>query len=141
MNTIQNKLIPARFLSTLGHLIATAMVSYTKEDNIYAGLGNEPTEEEYLAAESVLDSAINAAVACFLLDFVGMFAGFTLFNTRVNAFQIAVHVIGSIQVSLLITEAWDYRKLWYIVGFCNFTTAGVEVFMILAIFILKTALY
>lgn len=49
---IEDRVIPARFLVTLGHLVGMALVFKTKSDNIYAGLSYDPTVAEVAAATS-----------------------------------------------------------------------------------------
>ena len=49
---IEDRVIPARFLVTLGHLIGVLMIFKTKTDNVYAGLSYNPTEDEVARANS-----------------------------------------------------------------------------------------
>uniref|UniRef100_A0A7S2UVK1 Transmembrane protein 107 n=1 Tax=Fibrocapsa japonica TaxID=94617 RepID=A0A7S2UVK1_9STRA len=138
---LERRLIPARFLITLGHLIPTVMVMYVMEEQVYAGLSADATDKEIAAATAELEGAVLLAIICFLVDLLGLVAGFTIFSTRVNVFQIIAHFVGGIQVSTFIHEVWDYRVLWYIVVFCNVTTALVEIFVILRIFVVRALLY
>lgn len=52
---VEDRVIPARFLVTIGHLIAMLMVFKTKVDNVYAGLGNDPTAAQVAAAKDDVD--------------------------------------------------------------------------------------
>jgi len=49
---IEDRVIPARFLVTLGHLIGVALVFKTKSDNVYAGLSYDPTVADVATANS-----------------------------------------------------------------------------------------
>lgn len=66
---VEDRVIPTRFLVTIGHLIAVLMVFKTKVDNVYVGLGNDPTAAQVAAAEDdvnvsvVKDYATHAASA------------------------------------------------------------------------------
>lgn len=57
---IEDRVIPARFLVTLGHLIGMIMVFKTKSDNVYAGLSYDPTSAEVVAANN--DVNVSTAV-------------------------------------------------------------------------------
>lgn len=52
---VEDRVIPARFLVTIGHLIAMLMVFKTKGDNVYAGLGNDPTVVQVKTAKDDVD--------------------------------------------------------------------------------------
>lgn len=52
---VEDKVIPARFLVTLGHLIGVIMIFKTKSDNVYAGLSSDPTVAEVATANSDVD--------------------------------------------------------------------------------------
>lgn len=49
---VEDRVIPARFMLTLGHLIGILMVFKTKADNVYAGLGTDPTLAQVANAKS-----------------------------------------------------------------------------------------
>jgi hypothetical protein len=61
-------LIPARFLITIGHLVATLMVSYSREEHLYASLGNEPSSSE-LECE-LLPTLLLLACSSFLVTMI-----------------------------------------------------------------------
>lgn len=134
-------LIPARFLATMGHLVATLMVSYSREEYLYAALGSDPTTTELDAAKRSLVSALTMSYICFALDILGMLGGFTIFFSKINLFQIILHIIGGIYTSWLITYSWSYETMWYITGFTNIPTALAEVGMLVAIFVFKIVVY
>lgn len=55
---IEDRVIPARFLVTLGHLIGALMVFKTKSDNVYAGLSYNATEDEIAKAKDDVNVSI-----------------------------------------------------------------------------------
>ncbi|CAM9277329.1 unnamed protein product [Scytosiphon promiscuus] len=139
---IEDKVIPARFLVTLGHLIGVIMILKTKADNVYAGLSSDPTLAEISAANSDVNAALGVAMVCFGLDFVSIFFGLSIFMMKVvNALQTVAHFCGAILIANFISEEWDYRSLWHIVGLCNIPTALAEVAVLFAVFYLKSSLY
>ncbi|CAM9455028.1 unnamed protein product [Hapterophycus canaliculatus] len=143
---IEDKVIPARFLVTLGHLIGVIMIFKTKSDNVYAGLSSDPTVAEVATANTDVNAALAVAMVCFGLDFVSIFFGLSIFMMKVNALQTVAHFSGAVLIANFITEEWDYRSLWrvynvHIVGLCNLPTALVEVAVLIAVFYLKSSLY
>ncbi|GMI47018.1 hypothetical protein TrCOL_g11146 [Triparma columacea] len=147
-----NILIPARFLVTIGHLIAMIMVKASRKRNVYASLGIVESDADYdpynpsydvseSAANDQLEIALNVSYACFALDLLGMVGGFTLFFSKINLFQIVVHFIGGVYISWFVAYGWQWESIWYIVGFTNITTALVEVMMLIAIFVIKIVVY
>lgn len=59
---IEDRVIPARFLVTLGHLVGVALVFKTKADNVYAGLSFDPTVAEVETATSDVNVSISYIV-------------------------------------------------------------------------------
>ena len=55
--------------------------------------------------------------------------------------QIFFHFIGSVLLSWLITQNWNYEALWPIVLSCNLPTALYEIAMLLGIHVLKVIVY
>ena len=55
---VDDQVIPARFLVTLGHLIGALMVFKTKTDNVYAGLPYNATEDEITRAKDNVNVSI-----------------------------------------------------------------------------------
>jgi Transmembrane protein len=84
MKAAERVLLPARFIITLGHLVATVLVYGTKANNVYAGLGLDPNDKQISAATANVKSALGFSVACFFLHFASLGFGLSLFNTKVN---------------------------------------------------------
>lgn len=61
---IEDRVIPARFLVTLGHLVGVIMISKTKSDNVYAGLSSDPTVAEVATANSHVNVSLNTCCVC-----------------------------------------------------------------------------
>ena len=128
--------IPARFILTTGHLIALVMVLYTKGDNIHAG--NAADEKK---ASREVDNALITGLVCFLVEYVGMLSGATLFFTQLNFFHALVHLAGGCAIATFIEASWDYRLLWNIVGVTCVTPAALELAALVAIFVLNVTVY
>jgi hypothetical protein len=55
--------------------------------------------------------------------------------------HILFHLIGSLCLSWLIVDNWNYKALWPIVVACNIPTAIMEVIFLLSIHVLRIAVY
>mmetsp|Transcript_48913 Transcript_48913/g.98419 ORF Transcript_48913/g.98419 Transcript_48913/m.98419 type:complete len:143 (-) Transcript_48913:247-675(-) len=137
---IRDQIIPARFLLTLGHFVSVCLITYTKEDNIYA-VHNSATSKQKSDAVYEIQAAVNVAIVCFCFDFIGMFSGSSLFMNKVNLLQCLVHFIGGVLVSTFIHDSWAFTTLWPLVLAFNITTAVVELGVLFAVHILKVVMY
>ncbi|CBN77314.1 conserved unknown protein [Ectocarpus siliculosus] len=79
---IEDRVIPARFLVTLGHLVGVILISKTKSDNVYAGLSSDPTAAEVATANGHVNAALALAMVCFGLDFMSLFFGLSIFMMK-----------------------------------------------------------
>ncbi|CAN0148429.1 unnamed protein product, partial [Pylaiella littoralis] len=82
---IEDRVIPARFLVTLGHLVGMIMVFKTKSDNVYAGLSYDPTVAEVATANNDVNAALALAMVCFGLDFASLFFGLSIFMMKARS--------------------------------------------------------
>mmetsp|Transcript_16863 Transcript_16863/g.18807 ORF Transcript_16863/g.18807 Transcript_16863/m.18807 type:complete len:114 (+) Transcript_16863:58-399(+) len=82
---IENTVIPARFLTLLGHFVALMMLYYTPEGNVNASIPVVHTQKQFDHATQQLDIAIRLGLACFAIEFAGLFGGFSLFEPAYNA--------------------------------------------------------
>ncbi|KAL7470312.1 hypothetical protein ACHAXS_010545 [Conticribra weissflogii] len=117
-------LIPARFIVTIGHILAISIASHGLDDNIrssiYASsvLSNDPYmshystpdtflpspptslhhHSEYRSLRRELNSAISIAYVCMAIDMISLLFGLSIFKKRVNFFQVVTHFCGSVLV-------------------------------------------
>ncbi len=156
-------MIPARFLVTIGHLVAMVMVHSTKKINIYNSLGVASSYSEYTAyveehgnyphgavfplepeekdALRDIDVLLAVAFTCFAIEIASMLCGFTLFFSKINLINIVIHFIAGVFTSWYITFGWKWESLWTIVVLGNFITTLIELIMIVAIFGIKIVVF
>ena len=84
---------------------------------------------------------IIGALICHGFDFMGMLFGTSLFFTSVNLLQVIAHFFGGTIMAIYIEQAWQYQYLFYIIGFCNFTTALAEIGVLIAMYGLKIVIF
>lgn len=140
---LQDYLISARFLTTIGHLTALVLIFSSIDNNIQKALPDVQyqTNTEYDTAYSTSIIALSFGCVCFAIDFYGIFFGSSLFNTTANMIQIFFHFIGSILLCWLITEIWSHEMIWPIVIICNLPTALMEIGIIFRLYVFRVAVY
>lgn len=138
---VQDYLISARFLTTVGHLTALLLIFSSIENNVQKSLADNSSDIATTKAYQTSIAALCFGILCFIFDFTGIFFGTTLFNSSINMIQIAFHFTGSIFLSWMITEIWSYQALWPIVISTSIPTALIEVIMLLAIYVFKIVVY
>jgi len=136
---MNEKLIPARFLLTLGHFIALLNVSYSKDPHIFA-VYNDPTPEEIGDARSYMQAAINTGIVCFLFDMSGLLYH-SLFMKKVNVLQIFLHFCGGVLLCTFTERSWPYTSLWTLVTLFNMSSALIEVMVLFATYILQIVIF
>ena len=70
--------------------------------------------------------ALSLAVISFFFDFLGIFFGLSIFDMKINAYQILSHFIGGILLCWLITNNWNSETLWPIIITTNLPTGLIE---------------
>ena len=141
-------IIPARFIITVGHILAIATVKNGLSHNIRASLdpqfssgeSNYPYpypatsdqlyHQDYQSLLSSATSAINLAYVCLALDLFGLICGLTLFMQRVHLFQAGVHFCGSVLTCWFVSESipaiLDPQK--YLIALINFYHSHLSVY-------------
>ena len=121
--------ISTRFITTIGHILAIAMVKSGLQDNIRSSLDPQmimyhheepypfpyptPDSSYYLQYQSLYSSAtsaINMAYVCLALDLFGLIFGSSLFLHQVNIVQALLHFVGSVLTCWFIGKRADDIK-------------------------------
>ena len=109
--------VPARFIVTLGHVLAIVMAMYTISDNVETTIGvtESLTNSDLVAATTTgaqLTLYISLGTAMF--DIFGLISGMSMFLGSVNVAHILLHFLGSLYTSWFIMYQWNVTTLWYI---------------------------
>ena len=65
----------------------------------------------------------------------------TLHPAKTNVFQILFHFVGSIFLSMFITQNWGYQALWPIIISCSFPPAFAEFAMFVRLNVMRIGPY
>lgn len=113
-----NTLVPARFLTTVGHLLASIMLYVTRGGNIRASL---PLNDSFNfgAYNASVTAALALTWVCFAIEFAGLFLGLSMFLSKANSLYVCAHFTAIILCCIFMTQAWPSNSYWYIFGFCR----------------------
>mmetsp|Transcript_17162 Transcript_17162/g.23895 ORF Transcript_17162/g.23895 Transcript_17162/m.23895 type:complete len:142 (-) Transcript_17162:103-528(-) len=124
---IHDSLIPARFLSTMGYLIAASLVYFSKDDNIRSSLAATYSTSEYDTKDSEITAAITLVVTCLAIQILSMLSGYTLFMVQLNAIHVLLNAIGAILTCWFILDSWHVTSFWYLFTFFSLLPLALEI--------------
>lgn len=130
-------LMPARFLCLVAHLVITIMILWSREDNVRACLSREYTMNEFEAKDTELIIGLAISLGLFLIEFIGFFAGLSMFSYTQNAFSAILHAGAGIALVFFIFDLQCADDFWYIFAVCSVLPAILEVSTIVGVTCLK----
>eukprot|EP01136_Pigoraptor_vietnamica_P018794 Opistho-1_new@65620 len=129
--------IPARFLAMMAHFVIALILWWSRGENIKATLPDAYTQHEYDNRDNEMIIALSLTMACFAVEFLGLFRGISLFNASSNMLYIAAHAGAAVALSFFVLDVWEYDTYWYIFGFCSAFPAVIEGLTFFAVYGLK----
>merc|ERR1711957_113125 len=88
---IESTLVPTRFMLLTAQAIVTIMLFYTKDQNIYASLGDTYTSSAYTEKDDQMKTMLGFAIVGLFILFVGLVTGVTMFAHQLNVFHISMN--------------------------------------------------
>ena len=134
---IHSYLVPARFLSMLGHFLAALLVFFSYRDNIVVALRFEYSDDDYDKAEASVVAVMVLTFICLAVQAIGFFSGFTMFDASLAMMHCICHVVSSLLLSVVVIEKWHHHTLWAIFGFFSAVPTVFELFGILSVAVLN----
>ncbi|KAJ3196910.1 hypothetical protein HK101_007275 [Irineochytrium annulatum] len=120
-------LLPARFLSVVGHLMITIMVYYSKDGNVRRAMPlRDISNYDHYNSRVYADVRPSMVVAlaltwiCFAIELGTLLSGVTMFNRLSGLISYSFHLAFRDQIS-------DYTIYWSIFFYCNFIPALSEI--------------
>ncbi len=106
-------LIPARFLLTTGHFISVIMSVFNMAANISANFTSGGySESAYNTQYNSLTAAITLSLLAHVIQYVGLFGGWTMFRNQLNAFHCLFHFFGGVLTCWYLLAAWASSTFW-----------------------------
>jgi len=131
MGRREDVLVPARFLLTIGHLVAVILAYSSAPGNVAAGLPAAASAAEVAAAAAQLNGSLGLSVFALALQLAGLLSGATLLANRLNAQHCLLHFMGGVLTAWFIADQWASGAFWYIMVFFSLLPGAAEVAAIL----------
>mmetsp|Transcript_1543 Transcript_1543/g.3500 ORF Transcript_1543/g.3500 Transcript_1543/m.3500 type:complete len:141 (-) Transcript_1543:554-976(-) len=133
MGRVEEVTLPARFMLTAAHLIATLTIVYDVSETTKRAMGHDLTG--YSSERRTLEALAWTSVACFIVEILGMFSGVSLFMPSANVCYIFCHFFGAIFVTLFCVLEWDLDVFPWLFALFSFVPAIAE--MLIAFLVLQ----
>ncbi len=127
MGRREDVLVPARFLLTVGHLVAVILAYSSAAGNVAAGLPAAASAADVAAAAARLDGALGLSVFALAVQLAGLLSGATLLNNALNAAHCLLHFMGGVLTAWFIADVWASGAFWYIAVFFSLLPGAAEV--------------
>ena len=88
-----------------------------------------------------MTAALVLSLLCFVLHWVGLFGGFSLFSRAATFYATLLHGLGTALTAWFVLDGWSASSYWGIWFFCSFVPALQEVFVLLRMFVLRVIEY
>merc|ERR1712100_189216 len=132
-NSVEGVMIPARFFTTVSHLMMTTVVIYSVEQNILGSIDGDINSSQFTEADASTTGWWWIAMCCFLIQIIGMLRGNTIFMHKVNALHICLNFFGALFLIFFVVENWRWTTYSTIVGFFSLLPGIVEFLAIVAV--------
>ena len=104
--------MPARFLLTCGHFITAVLAFYNTPTNVAAGYPLGGSASDLSLGRASLLTALAISMICFLVQFGGLFGGYTMFRNQLNLFHCVAHFFGGVLTAWYLIDAWGFLSYW-----------------------------
>ncbi|ACO70560.1 predicted protein [Micromonas commoda] len=138
MGRVEDVTLPARFITTAAHLIATLTIVYDSSETVKRALGSDLSD--YSTELTSLEGMAYTSIFFFCVEFLGMFTGVSLFMPSANVFYIFAHFFGALFTGLFVTLQWDlqaYPWMFTLFSFFPAFTESVIAFLVLRLNIMQ----
>ncbi|XP_056589500.1 transmembrane protein 107 like [Triplophysa dalaica] len=126
-------LVPARFLTLIGHLVIVIIIFWSRENSVRACLPLDYTDEEYRSEDTRLVVALSVTLGLFAIELLGFFSGVSLFNNNQALLSIGCHASGCVSLLFFLFEQWTCSIYWWIFAFCSVMPALYEIILFIVV--------
>lgn len=99
-------------------------------------------QREYDDAESYVQSWIAVSTISFSLNFLNLFIGYSVFQSKtINLVQIVLHALAGMRIAMFSIYEYDFRIVWQIFVVHNLPSLLLDIWLLIAIFVLKKKRY
>ena len=108
--------MPSRFLLTCGAFISSVLAFYNAGTNVAAGYPLGGSASDLSLGRASLLTALSIAMLCFIVQFVGLMGGFTMFRNSLNLFHCVAHFFGGVLTAWYLIDSWGFLNYWCVAG-------------------------
>lgn len=107
-----------RFIALLCHGVAVTSYAFLKGDGIAVTLEpptrlNSDINDRYRRALHRVNAILYVSLACFVVDFAGLFAAYSFAWHRATLFNALAHAVGALLVFWAQLDGWSYKAAEY----------------------------
>lgn len=118
--------LPARFLTTVGHLVIVILALYALDANVAAGLDASASADDVAAARSSTLAALVLALGGLALELAGLLSGATAFAHVLGVVHTVAHFAGGVLLAWYVVDVWGSPSVWPLVVVFNLIPAALE---------------
>ncbi|XP_065215222.1 transmembrane protein 107-like [Planococcus citri] len=130
-------LIPARFITMIGHFVMLIMALNCRDTNVKACLPYSYDTEEYLGKDRELVIGLSLGLAFLGVEIFGFLFGFSMFMPLAASISVAAHSFACILLSYWLIDTWDCVFFWWVFFLCSFIPGFVEICIITNMMVVK----
>lgn len=108
--------LPTRFVTKTAHLLAVITIMF---DIDLAARNSTSDGTSFTTEKKMLQGLLWTAIVCFIIEYVGLFLGVSMFAKFLNSSYIMLHFVGTILTTLFYTEGWKVTTFIPMVVFFN----------------------
>jgi hypothetical protein len=119
-------ILPARFLLTIGHFVVTVLAFSSVDMCAAAGLPSDASTATLAATKQSMLAALALSIITFIVQFGGLFFGFSLFTDRTNLLLCVLNFFGGVLLAWALVDVWTVPTVWALVVCFSFLSGAVE---------------
>lgn len=126
-------LIPARFLTIIGHLVLTIILFWARDANVTSCLPQSYTEADRQLEDERLLIGLCVTVVLLVLELGGFLSGLSMFMATQDLLSLGAHATACIVLAFFLFESWPCYDYWWIFGFCSALPGLTEILVIIGV--------
>mmetsp|Transcript_81790 Transcript_81790/g.210672 ORF Transcript_81790/g.210672 Transcript_81790/m.210672 type:complete len:141 (+) Transcript_81790:136-558(+) len=137
----EDVLVPVRFLTSAGQLLAVLAVALDEEPYLLAALPQPYSQEQYDDVAVNCRTVLGLSIAGLALELFSLIRGYSFFADRANTLHCFLHGAGCAGAALIVLTGAHYGFLWRIFWIAGLPPLLLEACTLLGISWLRTSAY
>ncbi|KAI5710523.1 hypothetical protein M8J76_004974 [Diaphorina citri] len=137
MSAYSNSLIPARFLSLIGHMTILIIIFWSLEESSRKCLRHDQEEDDLIDQMRRMKWGVSLALAFIVIEFLGFLSGCSMFHPSYAILNIGCHGFAAIVLSLSLLQTYSCSLYWWIFVVCSALPVFIECIIIFNCLVLR----